>query len=115
MEKENTKSESASRVCYEAMEAYARERIQNWLQGVLEVEVDEFLGRGKSVRSAGRDEVRAGYRNGYGKLRRVSLTSGTIEVRRPRLRNLADRFESRVLPLFKGTVKNLGNSRCRLL
>ena len=33
MEKENTKSESASRVCYEAMEAYARERIQNWLQG----------------------------------------------------------------------------------
>jgi len=32
---------------------------------------------------------------------RVAMTAGTIVVRRPRARNLAERFESRVLPLFK--------------
>jgi putative transposase len=41
-----------------------------------------------------------GMRNGYGKPRRLSLTTGTIIVRRPRVRGLADRFVSRVLPLF---------------
>jgi putative transposase len=39
-------------------------------------------------------------RNGDGKPRRLSLTTGTIIVRRPRVRGLADRFVSRVLPLF---------------
>jgi transposase-like protein len=108
MEKKNTSSESASRVCYEAMEAHARARIQSWLQDVLEEEVDEFLGRAKSVRRADFAETRAGYRNGYGKARRVGLTSGTIEVSRPRLRGLAERFESRVLPLFKRRTVELG-------
>jgi transposase-like protein len=108
MEKKNTSSESASRVCYEALEAHARERIQSWLQDVLEEEVKEFLGRGKSVRRADFAETRAGYRNGYGKPRRVALTAGTIEVCRPRLRNLGERFESRVLPLFKRRSVELG-------
>jgi putative transposase len=108
MEKQNTIGETASRVCYEAMEGYARERIQLWLQGVMEAEVEEFLGRGKSVRREAEGEVRTGYRNGYGKPRRVALSAGTIEVRRPRLRNLNERFESRVLPLFKRRTLEVG-------
>jgi transposase-like protein len=90
------------------MEAQARQRIQCWLQDLLEAEVTEFLGRGKSQRCAELEEARSGYRNGYGKPRRVAFTAGTIVVRRPRMRNLAERFESRVLPLFKRRTTELG-------
>ena len=41
-----------------------------------------------------------GYRNGHGKTRRLSMMGGTIEVKRPRVRGLEQRFESRLLPLF---------------
>jgi transposase-like protein len=88
------------------MEAQARRRIQEWLQDLLEAEVSEFLGRAKSERR--QEEAVAGYRNGYGKPRRLALTAGTITVRRPRMRNLAERFESRVLPLFKRRTAELG-------
>lgn len=106
MKEKNTSTESASTVCYETIEANARSRIQKWLQDLLEVEVTEFLGRGKSQRRQG--EAVCGYRNGYGKPRRIALTAGTITVRRPRMRNLAERFESRVLPLFKRRTAELG-------
>lgn len=46
-------------------------------------------------------DAAAGYRNGYGKRRRLSMRIGTVEVRRPRVRGVEERFESRVLPLFK--------------
>ncbi len=42
-----------------------------------------------------------GYRNGYGKTRRFTLSLGTIEIRRPRVRDLGERFVSKVLPLFQ--------------
>lgn len=108
MKEKITSTESASTVCYETMETHARSRIQSWLQDLLEVEVTEFLGRGKSQRQAGLQEAHSGYRNGYGKPRRMALTAGTIAVRRPRMRNLAERFESRVLPLFKRRTAELG-------
>jgi putative transposase len=108
MEKKSTIGECASSVCYEAMEAHARERIQCWLQELLEAEVTEFLGRARSVRRADLGEARAGYRNGYGKPRRISLRMGTVSVRGPRLRNLSERFESRVLPLFKRRSVEVG-------
>ena len=47
-------------------------------------------------------------RNGYGKPRRLSLTAGTITVRRPRVRGLNERFVSRVLPLFKRRTREVG-------
>src|SRR6266705_42158 len=103
-----TSTESASRVCYETMEAHGRSRIQSRLQDLLEAEVREFLGRGKSQRRAGFEQARPGYRNGYGKPKKVALTAGTITALRPRMRNLAERFESRVLPLFKRRTVELG-------
>jgi putative transposase len=106
MKEKNTGTESASTVCYETIEAKARSRIQEWLQDLLEAEVTEFLGRAKSQRR--QEDAVAGYRNGYGQPRRIALTAGTITVRRPRMRNLAERFESRVLPLFKRRTKELG-------
>src|SRR6478609_7697810 len=50
MKQKTTIEQAASTVCYEMIEAKARERIQSWLQGLLEEEVTEFLGRGKSQR-----------------------------------------------------------------
>ncbi|GJL48918.1 MAG: IS256 family transposase [Nitrospirales bacterium] len=85
---------------YSCLEAYARQEIQGWLQDLLEQEVTDFLGREKSQRKVVADAP-SGYRNGYGQPRRVTLSLGTIEVRRPRIRNVEERFVSRVLPLFR--------------
>src|SRR4029450_8452388 len=92
---------------WERLEEFAREHVQHFIQALLEEEVSELLGRTKSAR---RDAVDAapGYRNGYGKPRRLTLTSGTITVRRPRVRDLNERFVSRILPLFKRQTKEVG-------
>jgi transposase-like protein len=81
------------------LEDFARIRIQQWIQDVLDEEVTELLGRRKSERRAAVDAA-AGYRNGRGKQRRLSMMAGTMEVQRPRVRGLEQRFESRILPLF---------------
>ena len=112
MKQKTTTEQSASTVCYDMIETKARERIQSWLQDLLEQEVTEFLGRAKSQRRSEDDVV--GYRNGYGQPRRIALSSGTLSVRRPRLRNLGERFESRVLPLFKRRSQELGAMLPRL-
>jgi putative transposase len=96
-----------SRPGWEALEAYAREGVRRLLQQLLEEEVEEVLGRRRYERREGVDAA-PGYRNGWGKARRLSLTSGTITVRRPRMRGLAARFESRLLPLFKRRTEEVG-------
>jgi transposase-like protein len=62
--------------------------------------VTAFLGRRKKQRRAAVDAV-VGYRNGYQKPRRLTLSGGTITVHRPRVRDVEARFESRLLPLFR--------------
>lgn len=96
-----------------ALEAYARAKIQEWFQELLEEEVTEALGRRKSERRAIVDAA-AGYRNGYGKPRRLSMSIGTITVRRPRVRDLEDRFESRLLPLFVKRTEQVSDLLPRL-
>src|SRR5215470_14819985 len=91
--------EAAKRAQWAALEEFTRSRIADWIQDLLEEEVVEFLGRRKSERRVAVDGPE-GYRNGYGKVRRLSMMAGTIELRRPRLRGLEQRFESRILPLF---------------
>lgn len=76
-----------------------RLKIQEMVQSLLEAELTEFLGRQRYERRSAAD-AQVGSRNGHGKRRRVSLSCGTITVRRPRARDLDERFESRVLPLF---------------
>jgi putative transposase len=85
-----------------------RTQIQQWLQQLLDEEVTEFLGRAKAERRAQGAPARL-YRNGHGKPRQVSLLSGTVMVRRPRVRGVADqRFESRLLPFFKKQTPEVG-------
>ncbi len=99
MRNKSTPGVTASRPTWEHLEAHLREKVQQWLQDLLEAEVDELLERGKSERRQGIDAP-AGYRNGYGKPRKLTLSQGTITLRRPRVRGLEERFESQLLPLF---------------
>ena len=92
---------------WEGLERWVREKAQEFTQKILEEEVTELLGRRKSERRATVD-ASPGYRNGYGKPRRLSMSSGTITVRRPRVRGLEERFESRVLPLFLRSTRAVG-------
>ena len=99
MRKESTNRPSESRAHWEDLDEWVRGQVQGLIQDLLEEEITEFLGRAKSARRSAPDSVPE-YRNGYGKPRRLTLSSGTIQVRRPRVRNVEERFESRVLPLF---------------
>ncbi|HSH74437.1 MAG TPA: transposase [Longimicrobiales bacterium] len=99
--------EQSTAPAWEALEGLVRQKAQKFIQHILEEEVTELLGREKSERRAAVDAA-AGYRNGYGKPRRLAMSSGTITLRRPRVRGLEERFESRVLPLFARRTKELG-------
>ena len=92
---------------WEDLETWLRDRMQEYLQTILKEEVSDFLGRAKSVRRTAVDAP-AGYRNGYGKERRLALTCGTMTVKRPRVRGVEEAFESRVLPLFARRTQEVG-------
>ena len=87
-------------IFYAELEQFAREKIRGHLQDLLEQEVSEWLGREKSERKVKAVE-QPGYRNGYGRPRRLAMSLGTIEIERPRVRDLSERFKSKVLPMFK--------------
>ena len=62
---------------FEHLEDWIRLKVQGFIQGILEEEVETFLGRAKYER---REKVDAseGFRNGYGKPRRMSFKTGTL-------------------------------------
>jgi transposase-like protein len=93
---------------WEGLEEFLRQRIQATVQALLEEELTSHLRRRKSQRRSVTDAPR-GYRNGYGKRRRLTVSCGTIEVRRPRVRDVADHFESRVLPKFMRQSEKVNN------
>ena len=84
MEKVNTLEQEPSRVTWDQLEEWARGKVQELIQTILEEEVTELLGRSRSQR---REQVDSppGYRNGYGKERNLTLSCGTITLRRPRV------------------------------
>ena len=96
MREEHRGKDESKRILYEELEEFARLKIRRHLQDMLEQEVTEWLGREKSERKGNALE-QSGYRNGYGKKRRFTLSLGTIEIRRPRVRNLDERLVSKVL------------------
>ena len=101
-------AEAGSSVVFENLGEWARRLIQGALQDVLEEEVTELLGRFKSERCKPVDAV-GGYRNGYGKPRKLTMSCGTVTVRRPRVRGREQRFESRILPLFARRTREVSD------
>lgn len=108
MEKQNIRGAEKSSVEFDFLEGWVRGRVQEFIQVLLEEEVEELLGRQKWERKATVDAAK-GYRNGYGKTRRLTLSCGTVELRRPRVRGLEERFVSKVLPLFARRTKEIGD------
>jgi len=90
---------STSSPTWTTLETFIREQVQTCLPRVLEEDVDDLLGRGRHARRS--VDTAVGHRNGFGKPRQVALMNGTITRRRPRVRGLDARFESRILPLFQ--------------
>jgi putative transposase len=107
MEKRSTGRAQSSSPEWESLEEWTRAQVQELIQAMLEEEITELLGRAKSERRRLVDGP-VGYRNGYGKPRKLTMSAGTITLRRPRTRGLDERFESGILPLFKRRTKEVG-------
>jgi len=107
MDKHTRVEARSSAPTWETLYEWLRGKVQELLQELLEAEVTEFLGRARYERRAAVDAV--GYRNGYGKPRKLTTPLGTIEVRRPRVRGVEERFESRILPLFVRRTKEVAD------
>jgi putative transposase len=107
MTKGNIGAAQPSRATYEVLEEMVRTKIQEYIQEVLEDEVETFLGREKSERIKLVDGSR-GYWNGHGKPRKFTLMNGTITVKRPRVRGTDEAFESKIIPYFKRRSKGVG-------
>jgi len=108
MEKENTGGARKSSVEFEFLEDWVRGKVQEYIQFLLEQEVEELLGRQKWERK-GTVDPEKGYRNGYGKSRHLTLSCGTVDLKRPRVRGLEQRFVSKILPLFARRTKEIGD------
>jgi putative transposase len=93
---------------WEELEGWVRVQIQEFIQELLKQEVTELLGRARYQRRVPVDGAQ-GYRNGYGKPRKLTLGMGTITIRRPRVRGLEERFESRILPLFARRTREVSD------
>lgn len=92
---------------YDMLEDMVRLKVQEYIQDILEEEVEEFLGRKKSERMKIIDG-KVGYRNGHGKPKRFALMNGTIMVQRPRVRGTEEPFESKIMPYFKRRSREVG-------
>jgi len=99
MTKQTTPTNESSSIIWNNLEEMVRTKVREFIQDLLEAEIEELLGRQKSERRRLVDSLPA-YRNGYGKKRKLTLGCGTIAIQRPRVRGLEKRFESQVLPLF---------------
>ena len=75
------------------LDELARRGACRMLKAALEQEIEEFLGRGHYERS----DRFTGYRNGYGKTRKVAMGSGTVEIKAPRIRDNDKPFHSAIL------------------
>jgi len=93
------------------LDGLALEGARRMITAALEIEVEDFLDRHRSQRGEkGRAPV---VRNGYGQLRQVTIGTGTMKVRAPRVRDrrgagAGERFSSRILPRYARRSPKVG-------
>ena len=91
------------------LEALVRRAAQQMLQAALDREVNEFLARARYQRSASEEGFR-GYRNGAAKERKITIGSGTIKVKMPRVSETPETvepFESKLLKPYQRRSQTL--------
>src|SRR5512134_2330850 len=84
----------------------AREGARRMIAAALETEVDQYVG--SSVDELGEDGRRLVVRNGHARERRVTVGSGTVPIKAPRVNDKRvdeqsgerERFSSRILPAY---------------
>ena len=79
MEKLITEDGDRSSIIWENLEEWVRGKVQDFIQTVLEEEVTGLLARSKAERRQAVDTP-PGYRNRYGKERKLTLSCGTLGV-----------------------------------
>ena len=72
MLKQTTQDKESSNIIWNNLEEMVRLKVRDFIQTLLEAEIDDLLGRQKSARRQIADSV-AAYRNGYGKERKLTL------------------------------------------
>jgi len=85
------------------IEALVRRGAKVMLQTALEQEVSEYLARSRHQRSQRESELR-GYRNGYAEERKLTIGSGTIKVKTPRVSDVPENqepFESKIIKPYQ--------------
>jgi transposase-like protein len=85
------------------LEALVRRGAQVMLEAALEQEVREYLERGRHQRSGPERELR-GYRNGSAKERQITIGSGTIKIKAPRVSDVPaqqEPFESQLVKRYQ--------------
>ncbi len=107
MHQKTTKRADSSSPTWQPLGSRLRAKLQTWIQELLDEELTDLLGRGRSEPRA-KVDAPSGHRNGYGKPRRLTTPVGTLTVRRPRVRGLEERFVSRILPLFCRRAQEVG-------
>jgi transposase-like protein len=91
------------------LEALVRRGAKVMLQAALETEVTQYLERSRHHRRPREAEFR-GYRNGYAKERKLSVGSGTIKVKVPRVSDVPEsqaQFESRLVAPYQKRSRTL--------
>lgn len=86
-----------------SLEAVVRTAAQRMIQGALEAEVTEFLGRLPGEKSE-RAEGFRGYRNGYHAERRITTAVGALTVRQPRISDVpggAGKYSSQLIKPYR--------------
>lgn len=99
-----------------SLEAVVRSAAQRMIQGALEAEVTEFLGRLPGEKSEAAEGFR-GYRNGHHKERKISTAVGALAVRQPRVSDVppdAGEYRSGLLRPYKRRSEGLDSLFPRL-
>ncbi len=91
------------------IEALVRRGAKVMLEAALEQEVQQYLERARHQRSSNEAEFR-GYRNGTAQERKVTIGSGTIKIKAPRVSDLPpgqEEFSSQIVRPYQRRSKTL--------